>query len=251
MNLSLERFVGKVAVVTGASAGIGAAIVEDLVKNGVIVAGLARRVDRIVDQAEQLKDEPGKLYGFKCDLTVEEDIKSAFRKIIRKLGDIHVLVNNAGLMLSTDLINGDTEKWKTMLDTNVLALCIATREALQNMISKGTKGHIIHINSITGHQILDIPRLSVYGASKFAVTGLAETLCNDLNREKIPVKVTSISPGYVKTEFCSVAEIPDEFLEQLTALHSNDISAAVIYALSTPPHVNVTEITVKPLGSSL
>lgn len=79
------------------------------------MAGLARRVDRITTLAEELKEEHGQLHAFKCDLTVEEDIVNAFKKIIEKLGDIHVLVNNAGVLTVTDLINGDTDKWKTVM----------------------------------------------------------------------------------------------------------------------------------------
>lgn len=79
------------------------------------MAGLARRVDRIKALAEELQEEHGQLHAFKCDLTVEEDIINAFKQIIKKLGDIHVLVNNAGVLTVTDLINGDTGKWKTVM----------------------------------------------------------------------------------------------------------------------------------------
>ncbi|KAL1506597.1 hypothetical protein ABEB36_005928 [Hypothenemus hampei] len=195
MILNLERFIGKVAIVTGASVGIGHAIVTELVKHGVIVAGLARRVELIEQHAKVLEDEPGKLYPFKCDMTLEEEIVSTFNTILSELGDIYILVNNAGLCLSTDLINGDTQKWKTCLDTNILGLCIATREAAKNMIAKEIRGHIIHINSIVGHEQLPIPNLNVYTATKHAVTGLTGTLINDLARENIPIKDTSISPG--------------------------------------------------------
>ncbi|XP_048524981.1 farnesol dehydrogenase isoform X2 [Dendroctonus ponderosae] len=240
MMANLERFSGKVAVVTGASAGIGVAIVQAL------VAGLARRAHRIVSMAEELKDEPGKLYAYKCDMTVEDEIVSTFKEIINELGDIHILVNNAGLMLETDLINGDTEMWKKCFDTNVIALCIATREAIQNMKTKGTRGHIIHLNSIAGHEIMNFPKTNVYGASKYAVTALTMTLINDLANEELPIKVTSISPGYVKTEFQAVAGLSKSMLPKV-GLNSVDVAEAVIYALSTRPHVNVSEITIRPL----
>ncbi|XP_048524978.1 farnesol dehydrogenase isoform X1 [Dendroctonus ponderosae] len=246
MMANLERFSGKVAVVTGASAGIGVAIVQALVKHGIIVAGLARRAHRIVSMAEELKDEPGKLYAYKCDMTVEDEIVSTFKEIINELGDIHILVNNAGLMLETDLINGDTEMWKKCFDTNVIALCIATREAIQNMKTKGTRGHIIHLNSIAGHEIMNFPKTNVYGASKYAVTALTMTLINDLANEELPIKVTSISPGYVKTEFQAVAGLSKSMLPKV-GLNSVDVAEAVIYALSTRPHVNVSEITIRPL----
>ncbi|XP_030757614.1 farnesol dehydrogenase-like [Sitophilus oryzae] len=248
MVLSLERFVGKVAVVTGASAGIGKAIVEELVKNGIIVAGLARRTDRLHELSQALSKEKGKLHGFKCDMTKEAEIKSTIQEVIKKLGNIHILVNNAGLMQSTDLINGDTEKWKTTIDTNILGLLIATREVVQNMKANNIEGHIVHINSILGHTVADFPNVNVYGATKYAVTALAETLRLDLRREKLKIKVTSISPGYVKTEFQKVAGLGDIDLP-IPAIYGPDVAEAVIYALSTAPHINVTELTVQAVGS--
>lgn len=244
MTYSIDKFVGKVAVVTGASSGIGAAIVEELVKSGVIVAGLARRVDRVKELAQKLGGEKGKLYAFKCDMTKEGDIISAFKEIISKLGNISILVNNAGILKLNGLIDGDTQVWKNTIDTNVLGLCIATREAVQNIKASGTEGHIIHINSTLGHSVADFPGLNVYGATKFAVTALAETLRLDINREKLPIRVTSVSPGYVKTEiFGDAGDLP------IPGLEAVDVAEAVIYALSTPPHVNVKEVTLQAVGS--
>ncbi|KAH1015303.1 farnesol dehydrogenase isoform X3 [Dendroctonus ponderosae] len=246
MVLSIERFSGKVAVVTGASAGIGASIAEDLVKNGIIVAGLARRSENVEKIAQKLTGQKGKLYAFKCDMTVEAEVIATIKQIIAKLGPISILINNAGLSLNTSLLGGDTKKWKTVLDTNILGLCIATREVAQNMIANKTAGHIIHINSVIGHIVIDFPGLNVYGPSKYAVTALAETLRLEVNREKLQIKVTSISPGYVKTGIQSVSGLGDL---PIPPLDPADIADAVIYALSTPPHVNVSELTVRAVGS--
>ncbi|ENN70856.1 hypothetical protein YQE_12519, partial [Dendroctonus ponderosae] len=243
---AVERFSGKVAVVTGASAGIGASIAEDLVKNGIIVAGLARRTENVEKIAQKLTGQKGKLYAFKCDMTVEAEVIATIKQIIAKLGPISILINNAGLSLNTSLLGGDTKKWKTVLDTNILGLCIATREVAQNMIANKTAGHIIHINSVLGHQVIDFPGLNVYGPSKYAVTALAETLRLEINREKLQIKVTSISPGYVKTDIQSVSGLGDL---PIPPLDPADIADAVIYALSTHPHVNVSELTVRAVGS--
>ncbi|KAH1007807.1 hypothetical protein HUJ04_005000 [Dendroctonus ponderosae] len=234
MVLTLERFIGKVAVVTGASAGIGAAIVEELVKNGLIVAGLARRINKIEKIAHKLSGQKGTLCAFKCDLTEESQIIATVEEVIGTLGPISILINNAGLSQHTSLLRGETKKWKTVLDTNILGLCIVTREVAQNIIANKTAGHIIHINSVLGHVVLDIPGLNMYGPTKYAVTSLAETLRLEINREKLHVKVTSISPGYVKTEFQDIAEFGEL---PMPALHPADVADAVIYALSTPPHV--------------
>ncbi|KAH1015302.1 hypothetical protein HUJ05_013056 [Dendroctonus ponderosae] len=239
MVLTLERFIGKVAVVTGASAGIGAAIVEELVKNGLIVAGLARRINKIEKIAHKLSGQKGTLCAFKCDLTEESQIIATVEEVIGTLGPISILINNAGLSQHTSLLRGETKKWKTVLDTNILGLCIVTREVAQNIIANKTAGHIIHINSVLGHVVLDIPGLNMYGPTKYAVTSLAETLRLEINREKLHVKVTSISPGYVKTEFQDIAEFGEL---PMPALHPADVADAVIYALSTPPHVNVCKL---------
>ncbi|KAH1024571.1 hypothetical protein HUJ05_004033 [Dendroctonus ponderosae] len=242
MVLSIERFVGKVAVVTGASSGIGAGIVEALVSNGLIVAGLGRRVEAIESLAQKLAGSKGKLIAFKCDMTKEDEIVSTLQQIISKLGPISVLINNAGLSRTGSLINGDPKSWKTVLETNVLGLCIATKQAIQNMIANQTLGHIIHINSVVGHTVMNIPGFDMYGPSKYAVTALAETLRLEINREKLQIKITndvtwtvtvlqSVSPGYVKTNF----EFPIN-VDNMLGLESEDVADAVIYALSTPPH---------------
>lgn len=247
MACFLDRFVGKIAVVTGASAGIGAAVAEKLVKRGLIVAGLARRVERIEELSEKLSGEEGKLHAFKCDMSKEEEIISTFERIVSEVGNISILINNAGLLRQTDLINGDTEKWKLTIDTNILGLCIATREAIQNMKANDTEGHIIHINSKAGHDVYDFPGANVYGATKYAVTALAETLRLDVTREQLKIKVTSISPGYVRTEFQEAAGLGNEF--PTLGLNSSDLAAAIIYALSTPPHVNINEIILQAVGT--
>ncbi|KAL1513591.1 hypothetical protein ABEB36_002985 [Hypothenemus hampei] len=239
MVLSIKRFEGKVAVVTGASSGIGAAISEELVKNGIIVAGLARRTEKVEELSKNLSGKKGKLHAFKCDLTKEEDIVSVFEEIKNKLGPINILVNNAGLSQKGSLIDGDTKAWKTVLDTNILGLCIATREAVQDMKTNNTKGHIIHINSVLGHQVIDYAGLNVYGPSKYAVTALAQTLRFDINREKLPIKITSVSPGYVKTEFQQVAGL-ETLPPAVPGLAGEDVADAVIYTLSTPPSVNIS-----------
>ncbi|XP_030758791.1 farnesol dehydrogenase-like [Sitophilus oryzae] len=244
MVLSLERFQGEVAVVTGAAAGIGKAIVEELVKKGIIVAGLDIRPERLPEVALALSKEKGQLHVFKCDMKKEVEIKSTIREVIKKLGNIHILVNNAGVFQATDLINGDTEKWKTTIETNMLGNLIATREVVQNMKENNTEGHIVHINSILGHAVSDLPNLNVYPATQHAITALAETLRLDLKRENLNIKVTSISPGYVKTELQSAAGVGE-----IPSLNGSDVAEAVIYALATAPHINVSELRIEAVGS--
>ncbi|XP_060520015.1 farnesol dehydrogenase-like [Cylas formicarius] len=252
MVLSLGRWVGKVAVVSGASAGIGAAIVTELVKNGLVVAGLARRKEKVEELSKKLSGEKGKLVAVQCDVTKESDIVTAFEYVLKNLGPTHILVNNAGLAQASSLIDGDTQAWKRVLDTNVLGLSIATREAIKQMKANNIDGHVIHINSITGHKVVNFPGASVYPASKYAVTALAETLRHEINSQNLKIKITSVSPGYVETEFIEVFSgktAKDLGLTQ-SGLKAEDVADAVVYALSTPPHVNVSEVTVQIIGEA-
>lgn len=124
-------------------------------------------------------------------MTKEEDILQAFEWTKKNLGPVHILVNNAGgAALTTNLFDGDTQHWKRVLDLNVLGLCIATREAVKNMRANNVDGHIIHINSVGGHKVPNIPNLNVYPASKFAVTALTETLRQELNSIGSKIKIT-------------------------------------------------------------
>ncbi|XP_068911858.1 farnesol dehydrogenase-like [Tenebrio molitor] len=248
----MERWEGKVAIVTGASAGMGAAITRALVLKGLKVAGLARRIDRLQELANSLADTPGQLYPLRCDITNEEAILKSFKWIGENVGPVHILINNAGLTRPTNLIEGATDEWRRVFDVNVMALCICTREALKTMRENNIAGHVIHMNSVAGHYVPNMPEpnFNVYPASKFAVTALTESLRQELRYHKCPVKVTSISPGLVRTEFQD--GFPDdgtkEAVSQMPALKPEDIAEAVLYILSTPPHVQVHELTIHPLG---
>jgi len=249
MVLSMDRWSSKVAVVTGASAGIGAATAEKLVEEGLQVVGLARRSERVEELSKKLAGKKGKLHALKVDVTKEEEILKAFKWVTNNLGPVHILVNNAGIGQYNTLIDGDTEKWRRVFDTNVLALCIATREAIKIMNANGIDGHIIHINSVAGHSVPNLPTVNVYPASKHAVTALTETLRQELNQIGSKIKITSVSPGVVATEFATAAKyVIDESRKNRPKLLSEDVADSILYVLSTPPHVQVHELIIKPIG---
>lgn len=193
----MDRWTKKIAVVSGASAGIGAAIVLDLVKANMIVIGLARRVERV----EALKSKipstcAGELHSFKCDLQQEDDVKAAFKWIEEKFGGVDVLVNNAGIATQTNLVDLDnTAKIKSVIDTNVLGVVYCTREAFQSMKKRNFDGHIITINSVAGHHVpytvnTSFPSFNIYPATKFAVTAMTEAYRQEFQREKTKIKIT-------------------------------------------------------------
>ncbi|KAJ8916023.1 hypothetical protein NQ315_010891, partial [Exocentrus adspersus] len=155
-----------------------------------MVAGVARRKDRLEALAKKLSNKKGKLYPVVADLAKEEDIVKAFKWIKENLGPIHILVNNAGFLKETTLVDGDTSIWKNTLDVNVLGLSIATREAVRDMRANKIDGHVIHINSTVGHTVLNFPEFNLYPASKHAVTALTETLRLEFMRLKLKIKIS-------------------------------------------------------------
>jgi NADP+-dependent farnesol dehydrogenase len=165
------------------------------------VVGFARRSERVEELSKKLQDKKGKLHAVKVDMTKEEDIVRGFKWVSDNLGPVHILINNAGIVQNTNLTDGDTDMWKKVLDTNVLALCIATREAVKVMKENKIDGHIVHINSIAGHIVPNFPIVNVYPASKHAVTALTETLRQELNHLGLKIKITVGIPVWGKESY--------------------------------------------------
>jgi len=248
----MERWVGRVALVTGASAGFGEALSKRLVKHGMKVVGCARNFDKLKELEASLKNEKGSFLPIQCDVTKEEEILAMFAKIKKELGGVDVCVNNAGLSHNAPLLTGKTEDWKNMLEVNILGLAICTREAFKSMEERNVDdGHIVLLGSMSGHRVIKDPSLHMYAATKYAVKALTEGLRNELVAKKSHIRVTAISPGLAKTEithrmFKDDPELADQRLQTMTALTADDVVDSIIYALSAPPHVEVYDILVRP-----
>eukprot|EP00871_Galdieria_phlegrea_P001878 jgi/Galph1/2691/GphlegSOOS_G1347.1 len=246
----MNRWEGKVSLVTGASAGIGKAIALSFAKYGLKVAALARRQDRLeelVKEAASLNYK-GEIFPVPVDIRDEPSLIQAFQKVKSKWGTIHVLVNNAGIGRKAPLCEGPSNYWREMFDTNVMALMIATKEAVQEMKRNQTEGHIFHISSMSAHRV-PAGDMGCYAATKYAVRALATGLRYEIKTQDLPIRITMVSPGFVETEF-EVARAGEEHAKQFyastTCLTSQDIADAVLYALSAPSHVDVNDILMRP-----
>ncbi|XP_055843420.1 farnesol dehydrogenase-like [Episyrphus balteatus] len=245
----MERWSNRVAVVTGASSGIGEATAADLCKAGLKVVALARREDRLHENRSKLpKELQSKFYPRKCDVSNEAEVKETFEWIEKTLGGVDILVNNAGVNRIGKLVDMDTADIDTVLNTNVKGLVYCTQAAYKSMKERNFAGHIVHINSIAGQKPIDMGKdisFNIYPASKYAVTAINETLRNELRHLGTKIKTTSISPGLVRTEIGTKVFF-DLFGDVI--LNPEDVSQAILYAISTPPHVQIHEITIKPVG---
>ncbi|XP_050731611.1 dehydrogenase/reductase SDR family member 11-like isoform X2 [Eriocheir sinensis] len=197
----------------------------------------------------ELKGKPGTLIPIKCDLTKDDQVLSMFAQIKRDLGGVDVCVNNAGFAIPNDLLKGSPKEWREMLDLNVVALCLCTREAVASMRERGVDdGHIFHINSLGGHCVPNNASFSFYCGTKHMVTMLTEALRRELKNSNI--RITSISPGVVETEFAINAgfseEMSKQFYSNMPSIQSDDVTDMLIHVLSAPPHVQVHELIVIP-----
>ncbi|KAG5890953.1 hypothetical protein JTB14_026308 [Gonioctena quinquepunctata] len=252
MVLSMDRWVGKVAVVTGASSGMGASIAKKLVEAGLKVAGLARRKDRLDELQKILSGKPGTFLPVQTDISNEVEILRAFEQIQETLGPISILVNNAAIVkVGVLLTEGETEDWNRILQVNLIGLSVATRGAIKDMRQNNIDGHIININSTAGHQVprgIGLSSLNMYSPSKFGVTALTEALRLEMNSLGLKIKITSISPGGTATEmYPGATEQTEDFKESKEngeILDPEDVADGVLYVLSTPPHVQVHELTI-------
>lgn len=179
----MEKWRGKTAVVTGASAGIGATIARDLAKAGVNVVALARRVDKLEELKKQLKGAPGKVSVFACDVSDVKSVEAAFAYVEKNHGGTDILVNNAGIVRLVKIF-GDTpgieKDLSQVVETNFLGTVWCAREAFKSLTKRNVHGHIINMNSVVGHSIpftgQDIPAYNIYPGTKYAVTATTEVM---------------------------------------------------------------------------
>ncbi|XP_070498043.1 farnesol dehydrogenase-like [Chironomus tepperi] len=253
----MDKWKGKVAVITGASSGIGAGVVKDFAKSGIIVVALARRASKIEANVKDFPAEYGQVYALSCDITSLESIKETFDWIEQELGSVNILVNNAGIGWKTAILteNSDADKqFADIINTNFTGLVHVTRHAYLLMKKSEDYSMIININSVAGHRVpffSEGQESNVYHGTKYAITATTEILRQELIAMKNDkIRVSSVSPGVVQTDFFTTGcFLPEGVLMKdiRPALYPSDISNVIMYLLELPYHVNITEVTVRPV----
>ena len=237
---------GKVAVVTGASSGIGEATAEALAAEGAIVVIAARREERLTDLQQRIESDGTRAMVVQCDVTDEEQAHDLIRQARDEFGHVDILVNNAGVMLLSKVEKSLSDEWRQMFDVNVLGLLYTTDAAIEVMKEQGS-GHIVNISSVAGRR--SNPMTGVYSGTKYAVNAISEALRGELVEDGI--RVTIVEPGAVATELPDHIS-DDEAQERISGitsietLQSEDIANAIAYAVTQPQRVNVNEILIMP-----
>ena len=237
---------GKVALVTGASSGIGEATAAALAAAGAKVAIAARRADRLEALAARIETAGGMALRIEADVTSNDDVTAMIGKVVAEWDRLDILVNNAGVMLLSPAAEATLDDWRQMVELNLLALMGVTKAALPHL--RAAKGHIVNVSSVAGR--VANPGASGYAATKFGVVGFSKSLRREVYADK--VRVTVIEPGLVRTELgdhitnaASKAGL-DQRLATMEALTAEDIAASILYAVSQPARVNVNEIVIRP-----
>jgi len=234
-----------VAVITGASSGIGAATAIALGRHGYRIVVGARRLDRI----ERVAGEDG--VAIRLDVTDEDSVRAFVAEVKRRFGRIDVLVNNAGGALGLNPISeARDDDWTGMWKTNVLGLMWMTRECLP-LLRKSKHGHIVNIGSVAGFETYKGG--AGYTAVKHAVRAISRTLRLELNGE--PIRITEIDPGLVETEFSLVRYHGDRKAAKavyagMKPLTAEDVADCIVFAVTRPPHVDIDEIVIRPVAQA-
>ncbi len=238
---------GRVALVTGASSGIGEATAELLARAGARVAITARRADRLEALAARLRGLGAEVLALPADLADAAAAAGVVRSAEQHFGRLDILVNNAGVMYLEPIDSADLDRWQHMVQLNLVALIAACQAALPGMRSR-KEGHIVNIASTAGRQAN--PNTGGYSATKWGVVGFSESLRREAYKDNI--RVTVIEPGVVETELRDhIAHAPTQaaintWADGMRQLQSADIARTIVFCVTQPAHVNINEVLLRP-----
>ncbi len=259
---------GKTAIVTGASSGIGRAIAEHLGDAGAHVFLSGRTASSMEDCKKNIEEKGGKASVLTADVRDVAQVRGLIDAAVEATGRLDIMVNNAGLEYPAPILEGNPEEWRTMFETNVLALLVGCQAAVKAMRACGAEGQIVNISSVSAQR----SNSGVYGSTKHAVNVISSSLRDELEEDTI--RVTNVMPGAIATNFARNMDrefvntmikmagmdieveqgerLPPEILETLqTKLklllgNPNDVAKAVLYAVTQPIEVNIADIVVRP-----
>jgi NADP-dependent 3-hydroxy acid dehydrogenase YdfG len=242
-----KKLDGKVAVITGASAGIGAATAIALAAEGAYVAIAARRADRLNEVAQKIEASGGKVLQVITDVTDEAQVQNLIAKTKETFGRIDILVNNAGIAIVGQIANANTNDWRKMIDVNIFGVLYATHAVLPTLLEQKS-GHIVNVSSVAGRTVR--AGIGLYNLTKWGVNAFSEALRLEVTPQNI--RVTVVEPGMVNTEIDQHISDPVAYeksqtlRKSITPLESEDIANAIVYAVTQPERVDVNEIMIRP-----
>lgn len=254
--MNITALHGTVAVVTGASSGIGAATARRLAEHGATVAVLARRKDRLDALVTEIEEAGGSAVAVEADITDRAQAEAAVHTVVERFGRLDILVNNAGLMLLGPVVGAEVEEWERMIAINQKGLLYVTRAALPHLLRTGQDelrgvADIVNISSIAGRQAW--PKFGVYNMTKFEVNGFTEALRQEITQQHVRVGV--LEPGAVATEL--VSHNNDTIQDELAAsdaipepLQPKDIADGITYMVTRPRRSSVAELWAMPTSQA-
>ncbi len=246
------RLAGTVALVTGASSGIGEATAVALAGQGAAVALAARRRDRLEGLAGRIEAAGGTALVLEADVTKQEEVVAAVERTVADLGRLDTVINNAGVMLLGPVVGAPLEEWERMVSLNVLGLLYTAHAALPHLLSAAEQGprqvaDLVNISSVAGRQAR--VGSGVYNATKHGVGAFSESLRQEVTKRH--VRVSLVEPGAVGTELAShnrpvVLEGLRQRFSDMEMLESGDIAEAIAYVVTRPRRMAVNEILIRP-----
>ncbi len=252
MTTSAAPLAATVALVTGASSGIGSATAQRLASLGASLGLVARRGDRLEALAAQVRDAGGAALPVESDVTRRSDAEAAIQRVVDEFGRLDIVINNAGVMLLGPVMDAPVEEWERMVQVNVLGLLYTAKAALPHLLEAAGQdprrvSDLVNISSVAGRQV----RLGsgVYNATKHGVGAFSESLRQEVTARH--VRVSLIEPGAVDTELAGhnrpeVLEGMQQRFARMQRLEADDIADAIAYVVTRPRHVAVNEVLIRP-----